>query len=235
MKWLLLLVIVIGGALAAQRLDAGALSLLEDTEIMAFIVASAFLAFVGLSARSAYQGRLGRALLDLMTWAAIALALIAGYSYREDLSNLVYRVAGELMPPGRSIASEERIETGERSVRIRRRGDGHFVARTEVNGVSLNMMVDTGATTIVLRATDAKAAGIDMRRLNYTVAVQTANGTAYAASVRLPALAIGSISVPQVDALVAQPGTLKESLLGMSFLRRLRSYEFSGDFLTFRG
>jgi aspartyl protease family protein len=67
------------------------------------------------------------------------------------------------------------------------------------------------------------------------VPVQTANGLAYAAAVRLNQVAIGSIVLDGVDALVARPGALKESLLGISFLRRLRSYEFSGDFLTLRG
>ena len=227
--------VVVGSALLFQRLDPNILNMAEDTDVMAVVVAGAFLAFAGLSALSAYQGRLGKALLDLLAWAAIAMSIVVGYSYRDDLTHLVYRVAGELLPPGRVVMSEERTETGERSVRIRRRGDGHFVARTEVGGIGVNMMVDTGATTVVLRAADAKSAGIDLRKLNYSVAVQTANGTAYAASVRLPTLAIGPIVVNQVDALIAQPGTLKESLLGMSFLRRLRSYEFSGDFLTFRG
>jgi aspartyl protease family protein len=74
-----------------------------------------------------------------------------------------------------------------------------------------------------------------MRRLSFNVPVQTANGTAFAASVRLPSISVGPIVMEQVEALVAQPGALKESLLGMSFLRRLRSYEFSGDYLTFRG
>jgi aspartyl protease family protein len=53
--------------------------------------------------------------------------------------------------------------------------------------------------------------------------------------VRLNAVAIGPLDRKDVDALVAQPGTLTQSLLGMSFLSRLRSYEFSGDFLTLRG
>jgi aspartyl protease family protein len=65
--------------------------------------------------------------------------------------------------------------------------------------------------------------------------VITANGTTYAAHVRLRSVALGSIVVDRVDALVAPPGALKESLLGMNFLNRLRSYEFSGDFLTLRG
>lgn len=234
-KWLLFLALVAGSALAFQRMDGDYAAMLEDTEVMAVVVAGAFLAFAGLSALSAYQGRLGKALLDLLVWMGVAVSLVVGYSYRDDLSHLVYRVAGELLPPGRVVMSEDRVETGDRSVKIRRRGDGHFVARTEIGGIGVNMMVDTGATTVVLRAADAKAAGIDLRKLNYSVAVQTANGTAYAASIRLPQIAIGPIVVPGVDALVAQPGTLKESLLGMSFLRRLRSYEFSGDFLTFRG
>jgi aspartyl protease family protein len=66
------------------------------------------------------------------------------------------------------------------------------------------------------------------------VPVQTANGVTYAAHVRLNSIAIGSIQVEGVDALVSQPGSLRENLLGMSFLSRLRSYEFSGDFLTLR-
>jgi aspartyl protease family protein len=66
------------------------------------------------------------------------------------------------------------------------------------------------------------------------VRVQTANGAALAAAVRLRQVAIGPIVVDGVDALVARPGALKESLLGMNFLRRLRSYEFSGDYLTLR-
>ena len=71
-------------------------------------------------------------------------------------------------------------------------------------------------------------------RLRFSVPVQTANGLAYAAPVRLAVVNIGNITLSNVEALVAQPGVLKESLLGMSFLSRLRSYEFSGQYLTFR-
>jgi aspartyl protease family protein len=142
-------------------------------------------------------------------------------------------VAGELLPPGQATVVEN--ESGERAVRIRRRPDGHFIARTSVNGTQLTMLVDTGATTVVLKPADAERAGIDVRTLSYSVPVKTANGTAYAAPVRLKAISVGGIDVRGVEALVAKPGTLNESLLGMSFLSRLRSYEFSGDFLTLRG
>jgi aspartyl protease family protein len=97
------------------------------------------------------------------------------------------------------------------------------------------MMVDTGATTVVLKPADAERAGLDLDALSYSTPVSTANGMTFAAPVRLRSMAVGDIVVKDVEALVAKPGNLNESLLGMSFLRRLRSYEFSGDFLTFRG
>jgi aspartyl protease family protein len=99
----------------------------------------------------------------------------------------------------------------------------------------MTLLVDTGASTVVLKPAEAERAGIDVGDLSYSVPVHTANGTAYAASVRLNSIAIGPLVLENVEALVAQPGSLNENLLGMSFLRRLRSYEFSKDFLTLRG
>jgi aspartyl protease family protein len=109
------------------------------------------------------------------------------------------------------------------------------VVRAAVNGQSMTLLVDTGASTVVLRPADAERAGIDTADLTYTVPVQTANGTTHAAPARLRSLAIGPLRVRDINALVVPPGSLKENLLGMSFLRRLRSYEFSKDFLTLRG
>jgi len=97
------------------------------------------------------------------------------------------------------------------------------------------MVIDTGATTIVLKPADAELIGINTGSLNFTVPVQTANGSAFAAPVRLKSVQIGPVGLGNVDALIAKPGTLDQSLLGMSFLSRLKSYEFSGDFLTLRG
>lgn len=181
----------------------------------------------------AYRGRVLGAIRDLVGWTAIGVMLVGGYSYRDELGRIAYRLAGEFSPPGVSLGVEQR-QAGESAVRIRRRGDGHFVARVSVNGQTATMLVDTGASTVVLSQGDAKLLGVDTRRLRYTVPVQTANGLAYAAHARLPAVAVGSITLANVDALVAQPGVLKESLLGMTFLSRLRSYEFAGEFLTFR-
>jgi aspartyl protease family protein len=143
------------------------------------------------------------------------------------------RVVGELLPG--SAMSVEESSIGVTEVRLRRRLDGHFTANVEVNGKTMSMIVDTGASTIVLRPEDAAKAGIDVSRLTYKVPVLTANGRTVAARVYVDKVAIGPLDRQRVEALVAQPGAMTQSLLGMSFLSRLRSYEFSGDFLTLRG
>ena len=203
-------------------------------ELWALAASVALVVIVLQALFGAYKGRAGSAVRDLLSWSAMGLVLVAGYSYRDELGRIAYRIAGELSPPGASLGVEQRQVAGERAVRIRRRGDGHFVASVTVDSASVSMLVDTGASTVVLRQSDARLLGLDTRRLRYTVPVQTANGLAYAAHARLAEVGIGSITLKNVDALVAQPGVLKESLLGMSFLSRLRSYEFAGEFLTFR-
>jgi aspartyl protease family protein len=120
------------------------------------------------------------------------------------------------------------------SVRIRRGADGAFVANSEVNGEAMAMLIDSGAATVVLRQSDAEKAGIDMSNLTFDTPLKTANGTSYLAAARLKSVRVGPLIIEDVEALVAKPGTLNESLLGMSFLRRLRSYVVTGDFVTLR-
>jgi aspartyl protease family protein len=168
-----------------------------------------------------------------VTWLALGLGLVTIYAYKDELMPIAARVVGELLPG--SAMTVEQSTGGLTEVKIRKRLDGHFTATTEVNGKSISMIVDTGASTIVLTPEDAKKAGIDVSGLTYRVPVITANGRTVAARIRLNEVAIGPLDRKEVDALVAQPGALTQSLLGMSFLSRLRSYEFSGDFLTLRG
>ena len=174
-----------------------------------------------------------RALRELATWAIMLTGVAAGYNYRDELLTFGHMLAAEITPAN-LISRVETQTDGERAVRIRRRSDGHFIARAELNGFALTMLVDTGASTVVLRPADAQKLGFDPEKLRYNVPVQTANGTTYAAPIKLKHVAVGSIQFAEIDALVAKPGTLRDSLLGMSFLNRLKSYEFSGDYLTLR-
>ncbi|MDX2288849.1 MAG: TIGR02281 family clan AA aspartic protease [Hyphomicrobiaceae bacterium] len=231
--WLLIALAVLGGLFYLLTGETGPLAGYESADQWGLTAMAVVMALYAVSLLAGGE-RLSQSLRQLGLWALVFLALIAGYTYRQDLSVFGTRLAGELMPPGTTV-SEQRSATGEVAVRIRHRSDGHFVARGDVNGARLVMLVDTGASTVVLKPADAERAGINVGSLSFTVPVRTANGTGYAAPVRLRQISIGGITVEDVEALVARPGSLSESLLGMSFLRRLRSYEFSGDYLTLRG
>ncbi len=241
--WLALVLLTIAGVAFLGRSDVDLIKGLHadgelmwglDSQEIAILATSLALTLLIVPALlGAYRGRWGSAIRDVVGWSAIALVTATGYNYREELGQIAYRIAGEFGPSAGNFAVEP-PQAGDRSHRIRRRSDGHFTASVTVNGASVAMLVDTGASTVVLRQADAKKLGVDTTHLRYTVPVQTANGVAYAAHVRLRNVSVGPINMGGVDALVAQPGVLRESLLGMTFLSRLRSYEFSGQYLTFR-
>ena len=232
--WIVLALLIIAGATLLLRDGGTLLSDFGAGEIISLLVGLLLVAFYLYGLFTEDRTRPMQAVRHVLVWLAIGFALVAGYSYREEISVVVSRVGGELTPSGR-IVSVETNEEGERAVRVRRRLDGHFAVRANINGQAMTLMVDTGASSVVLKPADAARAGVDLDKLSYTVAVSTANGMAYAAATRLRSIAIGPLVVHDVDALVAKPGSVKENLLGMSFLRRLRSYEFAKDYLTLRG
>ena len=232
--WVVLALLIGAGLLLFLRGGSELLSGLSTGEIVTMAAGLLLATIYIISLFNNERTRPMQAIRYIVAWLAIGFALIAGYSYREELSVVGERVVGELRPAGEIVSSEVN-EDGERAVRIRPRMDGHFAVRASVNGQSMTLMVDTGASSVVLKPADAERAGVDLKKLSYTVAVDTANGMTYAAAVRLRTLAVGPLLVRNVDALVVRPGSLKENLLGMSFLRRLRSYEFAKDYLTLRG
>ena len=108
---------------------------------------------------------------------------MAVYAYRAELGAVGDRVVEELQP-----GSVQTVSPGDRRARRGRQDqktEGHFIVKAKVNGKSVHMIVDTGASTVVLRSEDARRAGIQLNALNYTVPVETANGRAFAARVKL--------------------------------------------------
>ena len=230
--WLALFIL----ALAAMMLvgdDNGMIVGLDATTFgyVAFLLALLVYLAGGLMTR--YAGGASAMVRDAVTWLALGLALVTLYAYKDHLTPIAARVVGELLPG--TAMTVETSAGGLTEITIRRRLDGHFTANVNVNGKSISMIVDTGATSIVLTPEDAKRAGFDPDTLTYRTPVLTANGRTVAARVRLNEVAIGPLDRTKVEALIAKPGALSQSLLGMSFLSRLRSYEFSGDLLTLRG
>jgi aspartyl protease family protein len=101
---------------------------------------------------------------------------------------------------------------------------GHFFTSADINGTSVKVLVDTGATAVALSYEDARSVGLSPGSLDYDVPVSTANGMAKAARVRLDRVVIDGVEVEDVDGLVLPEGALAGTLLGMSFLSRLSSF-----------
>ena len=120
-------------------------------------------------------------------------------------------------------------------VHIPRGQGGEFALRAKINGVVAPMVVDTGATSVVLTYETAKAAGLPLELLEYDVDVETAGGHTKAARLTLDRLAVGGLVEKSVPALVVQRGQMKTNLLGMSFLDRLESWGVQADKLKLNG
>ncbi|WEZ84555.1 TIGR02281 family clan AA aspartic protease [Rhizobium sp. 32-5/1] len=129
--------------------------------------------------------------------------------------------------PGKAIAVT--TNNGRSEVLVHKATGGHFETSAKINGRELTMLVDTGASQIVLSHADARKIGIDMQKLEFNVPVSTAGGLRLNALTTLRIVSIGSISRHTVPALVSQKNELDQSLLGMSFLSSLASFQMSAD------
>jgi len=187
---------------------------LDHRELVAAATLLAMLVYLLSAARPSDVARVAS---SVAVWAALLVALTGIYTYRFEAADFFDRVAAELLP------SEPQVGQGG-EVMINRRLSGEFAVAARVDGARVTFLFDTGASMVVLTAADARKAGIDTRGLAFDVPVATANGPALAAEIRLDQVAVGPIVMRNVPALVARPGALEESLLGMSFLERLKSY-----------
>ena len=197
----------------------------EDAQ-MRLVHSLLLLALVGGSVVLGWRERAGLALKQALIWIAIAMALVIGYSYSDVFSDMGDRTRAALVPSA-PVASEPGTAYLSRNL------SGHFHADGLVNGTHVRFMVDTGASDVALSASDARRIGIDLDSLRYTVPYQTANGVIYAARITLDELSIGDIRLSNVSASVSREG-LGQSLLGMSFLGRLSSFEIRGERLVLR-
>jgi len=222
---------VLGVALSLAALiassDQDAIANLLRHDVGSLALKIVLLVFVGGLVLVMFRERLSAALEAILFWAVIGLLLVVGYSYRFELRDVADRVIAELVPG--------HVAGRGRNVEVVRGHSGEFALTAHINGARIPMVLDTGASSVVLTQEAAKAAGLPLEVLTYTVNVDTANGRMRAAAVTLDRLAVGGLTERAVPALVAQPSHLKINLLGMSFLNRLQSWEVRGDKLRMRG
>jgi aspartyl protease family protein len=225
--WLLLAIFAaVMVALVLETAD-GPVADWSRLDLASLLVKVVVLLFIGALALAFFRDRLSQAIEAAVVWLVIALVLAVGYTYRFELRAVADRVLSELVPGHAATRGQ--------SVEIARGNGGNFSVVAEINGARVALVLDTGASSVVLTQDAAKAAGLPLEVLSYSVNIDTANGRTRAAPVTLDQLAVGSIVERAVPALIAQPGQLRTSLLGMSFLNRLESWEVRGERLVLRG
>lgn len=166
-----------------------------------------------------------RFLLVLMMLAGTAGAVVA-YGDSDQIARAKSKVSHIFRTQTASPAPAVQIQRGQ---------GGEFALRAKINGVAAPMVIDTGATSVVLTWETAKAIGLPLEMLEYDVDLETAGGHTKAARLTLDRLSVGPLVEKSVPALVVQRGQMKTNLLGMSFLDRLESWGVRADKLMLSG
>ncbi len=156
---------------------------------------------------------------------------LAGNRLARGLQGLFARPPAQAQAPT-EIAAMVAPASSSRRVELPSDAAGHYHADVDVDGRQIQMLVDTGASVVALTNEDAGKLGIVPFPSDFNVRLQTANGVTLAARQRLDRVRIGSVEVDDVDAVIMPVGAAKQSLLGMSFLKRLHSFESKGNGLT---
>ena len=199
---------------------------LEDDQLgrLGYLAAVLILIASGMTMRD-FKAR--QFLRDAGIWLALGLALIVGYSAKDSLSPLYSQTIASLTPGTPA-------ELGDGRVVIKRNQSNDFLVKSKVNDAAIDFIFDTGASAVVLTYNDAVKAGFSPEKLSFGITVSTANGTTQTAPIRIGILEVGSIRRENVRGLIAQQGDLRTSLLGMTFMDTLTSFQVTGDTLEFK-
>lgn len=145
-------------------------------------------------------------------------------------------VAAEAKPVTVAAAPKRRdqAETGitGRKMMIRSDNRGHYVSRFRLNGREVKAMIDTGATMVAINHDTARRIGLSLTEADFKHTVSTANGETRAAAAIIDSIEVGRIRVTNVQVAVLRDGALTSTLIGMSFLNKLRSFQISNGKLT---
>lgn len=227
--WVVIFGLVVAVVVLISRHDEGTVGPLKTEDFASVVYFSALLLLIGGGVYSIFYGRFQETLKSIGIWAGIVALLVIAYNYRGDIVRVVDRMFSIVTPDQDVTASIPN------HVWIDRSTAGDFNVRVQVNGASLPMLIDTGASSVVLTVEAARATGLPVDLLKYDITIETAKGRSFAAAVVLDQIRIGNIVERRVPALIVRQGDLRMSLLGMSFLQRLDSFELRGQQMVLRG
>ena len=162
---------------------------------------------------------------NIMIFAAIMIGL--GTFMAQMADKMTPALAHARVAPKSAVVSDASRRPVCRSLNIPHDARGHFATEGRIEGQRIGFMVDTGASVIALNESSAARFGLRPSRNDYNATVTTANGTIKAARTRLAMVDVGGLVVRDVDAMVLPDEALSENLLGLSFLSKLKRFEYA--------
>jgi aspartyl protease family protein len=228
--WIVLAVMALGLVLLLASGDSGQVLGIDDDVFGRTLYVGVLAVVIGAGILGSGI-RVGQAVRGMALWLLAILVLIAGYQYRYELQDVASRLTVGLIP-GSPMSMLD--DDGRAAVMIDRLANGHFEVLTAFNGTEISTLVDTGASSTVLAAADAARVGFDPAELAFNVPIMTANGQGMAARLTIDEISVGNIVRRRVPVLVAEPGRLDQSLLGMNFIGTLSGFDMRGERLILR-
>jgi aspartyl protease family protein len=157
---------------------------------------------------------------------AAAVLVVGGYAAHVADRAAAVNAAPQVAAVQPAYEPRQPVHSG-RSLMLDADREGHFHTEARIDGRHIEFMVDTGASMVILRESDAAQVGIRPLPGDYTTTVLTANGKIKAAPAKLERIEVGDITVYDVPVLVLPDEALGVNLLGAAFLSRLKRYEYA--------
>jgi aspartyl protease family protein len=189
---------------------------MNNNDIAYFLFLLIFLAFIGGSYFISRKGHFGQSIQQMAIWCLIFFGFVAVYGLRDSISAQIFQTT--------------KLEKQYGSYVFQREDDGHFYATLMINDQPIKLVVDTGATSIVLTKSDAELVGLPMDSLVYSQTAFTANGTVASAPVVLHDVRMGDTVHSRMRASV-NGGDLHRSLLGMEYISEFSEFKIVKDLL----
>lgn len=222
--WIALLILGAIALLALARSFPGSVSADWDSAYLIRMIAILVLVSGGVVVSGRFKFR--EAIRHAAIWAAVFAVLAIGYTFQDEIGDVAVRVRSALIPDYAATvnASEWALSESE---------GGNFYVFGTVNGTPIRFLIDTGASDIVLSPSDAKLLGLDTQNLDYSRIYGTANGIGHGAMTTVSSLTVGPVAFRDVPVSINQ-APMDSSLLGMAFLRRLKSFAIRNHRLYLR-